>query len=253
MKHPHLETVAGVKYGWSTRLASLTQACILSLAVILLPILEISASAQSTPVLRIYLARHGETDWNAEHKLQGSTDTPLNSTGLKQAAILAETLRGIHFDAVYSSTLSRSRDTANVVRGDVPLKTIAGLNERGVGKFEGKFLDRRKDPAVAEEYPRRSRDPNDQLDGGESLNQFDARVHAALDSILGQHRSGTILIVGHAITNQMILRAIFHLSLAETISIKQGNDELYLIELPEGHGPRLWKLITQANLRDLQH
>jgi probable phosphoglycerate mutase len=251
MKNSHPKTFACAKHGSRTRFPPLTQACVLSVAVILLLISEIPASAQSVPILRIYLARHGETDWNAEHKLQGSTDTPLNSTGLKQAAMLAETLKGIHFDSVYSSALRRSRDTADIVRGDVPLKTIAGLNERGVGKFEGKFLDRRKDPAVAEEYPRRSRDPNDELDGGESLNQFDARIHAALDTILGQHRSGTILIVGHAITNQMILRTIFHLSLTEAISIKQANDELYLIELPEGYAPRLWKLITQANLRDL--
>ena len=130
-------------------------------------------------------------------------------------------------------------------------RTLAGLNERGVGKFEGKFLDRRKDPATAEEYPKRSRDPNDALDGGESLNQFYARVRAALGEIRSQHASGSILIVGHAITNQMILRAIFNLTLPEAISIKQSNDELYLIEISDSNPPRLWKLITKSNLRDL--
>src|SRR5207249_1020287 len=147
--------------------------------------------------------------------------------------------RGIHFDAVYSSTLRRSRDTADIVRGEVPLKTVAGLNERGVGKFEGKFLDRRKDPATAQEYPKRSRDPDDELDGGESLNQFYARVHTALEDIRSQHSSGAILIVGHAITNQMIIRAIFRLTLPQAISIKQANNELYLIELDGANAPRL--------------
>src|ERR1043166_7449684 len=100
----------------------------LSLAVVVLPIPGDQAWGQSNGLLRIYLARHGETDWNAEHRLQGSSDTPLNSTGLKQAAQLAESLKGIHFDAVYSSTLRRSRDTADIVRGQVPLKTVAALN-----------------------------------------------------------------------------------------------------------------------------
>ena len=52
-------------------------------------------SAQSGAILRIYLARHGETDWNAERRLQGRTDTALNSTGRQQAAKLAERLKGV--------------------------------------------------------------------------------------------------------------------------------------------------------------
>ena len=206
---------------------------------------------QSTGTLRIYLARHGETDWNAERRLQGATDTALNSTGRQQAAKLAERLKGVRLDAVYSSTLSRSRDTAELVRGQVPLKSLAGLNERRIGKFEGKKLDKNSDPATAQEYPKRSRDPDDELDGGESLNQFYERVRAAFEDIRSQHSSGAILIVGHAITNQMILRALLGLTLEQAISIRQANDELYLIELDAGSPPRLWKLITETNLSDL--
>ena len=75
------------------------------------------ASAQSAGTLRIYLARHGETDWNAARRLQGRTDTALNSTGRQQAAKLAEHLKGVRLDAIYCSTLSRSRETAEIVRG----------------------------------------------------------------------------------------------------------------------------------------
>jgi 2,3-bisphosphoglycerate-dependent phosphoglycerate mutase len=208
-------------------------------------------AGQPVTTLRIYLARHGETDWNRERRLQGDTDIPLNSTGRQQAAKLAERLKGVHLDMVYSSTLSRSRDTAEIVRGDVPLKSLAGLNERRIGKFEGKKLDRRSDPATAQEYPKRSRDPDDELDGGESLNQFYERVRTTIEYIRSQHSSGAILIVGHAITNQMILRALFGLTLAQAITIKQANDELYLIELDAGNPPRLWKQITETNLGDL--
>ncbi|HVH93157.1 MAG TPA: histidine phosphatase family protein, partial [Candidatus Acidoferrum sp.] len=65
------------------------------------------------------------------------------------------------------------------------------------------------------------------------------------------HSSGTILIVGHSLTNQMILRALLGLTMQKATSIRQSNDELYLIELDLGNPPRLWKLITEANLGDL--
>jgi 2,3-bisphosphoglycerate-dependent phosphoglycerate mutase len=236
---------------WRVRRLLIPEICLPCLSIFLLLIIEHPAWAQSTGMLRIYLARHGETDWNAERRLQGDTDTALNSTGRKQAAKLAEWLKGIRFDAVYSSTLSRSRDTAEIVRGEIPLKSLAGLNERRIGKFVGKKLDRISDPATALEYPKRSRDPDDELDGGESLNQFYERVRTTIEFIRSQHSSGAILIVAHAITNQMILRAIFNLTLQQAISIRQANDELYLIELDAGNAPRLWKLITEANLGDL--
>src|SRR6202030_4278528 len=92
------------------------------------------ATGQSPATLRIYLARHGQTDWNLEHRLQGSTETDLNGTGREQAVKLAERLRGIRLDAVYSSMLHRSRETAEIVRGSVPLTILAGLNERRLGK-----------------------------------------------------------------------------------------------------------------------
>ncbi|HEY7322182.1 MAG TPA: histidine phosphatase family protein [Candidatus Binatia bacterium] len=225
------------------------QVFLLSLAI-LVGISDKSASAQSTGTLRIYLARHGETDWNAERRLQGTTDTALNSKGRQQAAQLAERLKGIRLDAVYSSALSRTRETAEIARGGVPLQSLAGLNERAIGKFEGKKVDG-SDPATEQEWRRRRSDPNDELDGGESLNQFYERVRTAFEEIRRQHKAGAILIVGHAVTNQMILRDVFGLTLKQALSIRQVNDELYLIELDAKNPPRLWKLITEANLGDL--
>jgi probable phosphoglycerate mutase len=153
-------------------------------------------------------------------------------------------------DAVYSSALGRSRETAEIARGGVPLKSLGGLNERAIGKFEGKKVDG-SDPVTEQEWRRRRRDPEDEFDGGESLNQFYERVRATLETIRNQHSSGAILIVGHAVTNQMILRALFGLTLEQATSIRQANDELYLIELEAGNPPRLWKLITESNLDDL--
>src|SRR5881396_3482425 len=91
--------------------------------------------------LRIYLARHGQTDWNAQSRLQGRTDIPLNPTGREQASKLAALLKGVRLDAVYSSTLRRSRETAEILHGITPIESLDGLCEQGLGKFEGIRLD----------------------------------------------------------------------------------------------------------------
>lgn len=200
--------------------------------------------------LEIYLARHGQTDWNAERRLQGGTDTHLNDNGRKQAEQLSRRLEGVPLDHIYCSALSRSRETAEAVRPGVPLTVLPGLNERKLGKFEGVRLDGSQ-PQEAEEYDKRSHKPDDALDGGESQTQHFERVAAAVTEIRKRNPSGTILIVGHGGTNQMVLRALLSLSAEQAEAIKQANDELYLIEIPAGGAPRLYKAITEANLSDL--
>jgi broad specificity phosphatase PhoE len=124
------------------------------------------------------------------------------------------------------------------------------LNERKQGKFEGQRTDA-SDDVTAAEYKRRAADPDDALDGGESLNQFDQRVRVTMGSIRNRHAAGAILIVGHLITNQMILRALLNLTFEQAQSIDQSNDEMYLLELDSRFPPRLWKMITETNLNDL--
>jgi len=204
---------------------------------------------RASGTLRIYLARHGRTDWNAAHRLQGWTDTHLDSLGRAQAAALGRRLRGVHLDAVYSSTLSRSRETAEAARGTAPLTSLDGLRERGLGKFEGLIPE--SDSVRAAEYRRRTHAPNDSLDSGESQEQFYARVASTLHQIVGTHPQGTILIVGHGGTNQMIVRSLFDLSAAQADSIHQANDELYAIDVVPGSPPLLWKSIPPNRLRDL--
>jgi broad specificity phosphatase PhoE len=87
----------------------------------------------------LFLFRHGETDWNREGRLQGRTDTLLNTTGLAQARALAEKLLPHRLDAVVSSDLSRAQTTAQIVAetAGVPLFIEPGLREVDVGAAEG--------------------------------------------------------------------------------------------------------------------
>ena len=220
-------------------------AFIIAMALLVMPRAVVAPAAQGNGTLRLYIARHGETDWNLQHRLQGWTDRPLDETGRRQAAALAEALKGIHLDAIYSSTLSRSRDTARAVAGStMTVKSLDGLRERNYGHFQGSS-------DTGAEYLRRSNDWTDSLDGGESLNQLLARTRSSLAQVRREHPTGNVLIVAHRITNQMLLRALLDLTPDETVKIVQDNDEVYMVELDPGAKPRLWKLIRQKNLGDL--
>jgi phosphoserine phosphatase len=221
------------------------KAIVIVVALLIVPRASVAPEAQADGSLRLYIARHGETDWNVLHRLQGWTDRPLNETGRRQAVELADTLKGIRLDAIYSSTLSRSRDTANTVAGNaMTVKSLDGLRERNYGHFQG-------GSDTAPEYLRRSNDWMDRLDDGESLNQLLARSRESLTQIRREHPSGNVLIVAHRITNQMLLRALLDLTPEQTVKIVQDNDEVYLVELDSGTKARLWKLIRAKNLGDL--
>lgn len=167
---------------------------------------------KSTPVNSkrriVYLARHGETDWNAQNRWQGHTDIPLNETGRAQALSLAERLRGRRLTCVHASDLLRAQQTAGIVAAalGVPLcGTDPGFRERGFGVFEGLTKDEciARFPAEWARYSSERAMPP----GAETQEAVTARMIAALDR-LGQaeacaleqraaRAAGDILIVSH--------------------------------------------------------
>ncbi len=172
----------------------------------------------------------------------------LNETGRTQARELAARLRDVPLDGVYCSTLRRCRETAELAHGNTPIDSLVGLREQRIGRFEGVSL---ADSVIAKEFDRRSKDPDDALDGGESENQFFARVRTTFDQIVAQHGSGTILVVGHGGTNRMILRSVLGLTRQQAETVRQANDEVYLLEIAPPAPPRLWKAVGVKNLGDL--
>lgn len=91
--------------------------------------------------MKIYIARHGQTDWNQERRAQGRTDTSLNAAGREQARELREKIKDMRFDAVYSSPLSRAHETAKIATGeDYDIICDDRLIERSFGDFEGKII-----------------------------------------------------------------------------------------------------------------
>ena len=88
----------------------------------------------------LYIARHGETEFNVKKILQGHCDSPLTANGLEQAKNLAEDLKSVDFDVIYSSDLLRAQRTAEIVRleRDLAITTTKVLRERYYGAYDGK-------------------------------------------------------------------------------------------------------------------
>jgi len=133
-----------------------------------------------SPIL--YLARHGETDWNAAGRWQGQTDIPLNDRGRDQARAIADRLGAEGISSVASSDLLRARATAEIVAATLKLSVNhvhADLRERRFGCFEGLTRDE-----VAARFPgawaRYLADPEPAPPGGESREELLARLLPAV-------------------------------------------------------------------------
>ncbi|MDO5340362.1 MAG: histidine phosphatase family protein [Eubacteriales bacterium] len=156
----------------------------------------------------LYIMRHGRTDWNVSHKLQGRTDIPLNDEGRMMAAEAGKRYADIHFDICYSSPLARAKETAEIfMRGrNVPVRTDDRLVEMGFGVYEGI-----ENSFVIDDCPINTlfKKPEEYVtvEGGESFEELFARTGEFIDNVvMPQVREGKdILIVGHGAMNCSII------------------------------------------------
>lgn len=146
----------------------------------------------------LFLARHGETDWNAGRRWQGHADPPLNPLGREQAAGLACLLEPEPLDAVYASDLRRAYETARLVADPRGLRvtTIRELREVDVGSWTGLTRDeiRHRFP---EGFRRWAAFEGHGWDDGESYEEMAERVVAALVRVAAHHPGGSVLVVTH--------------------------------------------------------
>lgn len=162
---------------------------------------------------QIILARHGNTPWNKDKIFRGSKDIPLDDQGLEEARALAAWLRDETIHAVYTSPLSRSRDTARAIASHHGLEVIdlPGLADLCYGDWEGLPLKEVKIRyadlyAQWEAAPHTVRFPN-----GETLEELRARSVAAVTEVAHRHQGQTVLLVGHRAVNKVIIAALIGL------------------------------------------
>lgn len=194
-------------------------------------------------MLRVFLARHGETDWNREQRLQGGTDISLNDRGRMQAQQLAERLASEPLDHVYVSSLARARETASAIVQTVPRTVLPELNERRMGSYEGQSLAGFSHDELAE-YRRRKFSPDDDLGGGETILEHWRRVELAWRQIRDDHdRGGCVAVIGHGATNALLLAIAAGAPLEVALRYRIHNDDLFLLEVAPAAGARVWQLV----------
>lgn len=148
---------------------------------------------------RLCLVRHGETEWNAERRIQGQIDIGLNAHGVAQARAAGRWLRGAGITAIYSSDLSRAWTTAGHIGAALGVSPVAApaMRERRYGVFEGLTYAELKARHPAGYAAFEARDPEYAFETGESLRQMFARVTAKLEELARDHAGEAIVVVLH--------------------------------------------------------
>lgn len=180
--------------------------------------------------MAIHLIRHGETDWNAQRRIQGRTDIPLNEQGLRQAEALAGSLMRLQgpFAAVYTSGLARASQTGKIVADalELPLTVVPGLTELSFGSWEGRTWAeiQRSDGAALSDFEAGGMDVR--APGGESYREMLRRV---LDALLALPESDCI-----AVTHGGVIRALKKLLSGESFAYHAadavGNASVTVVE-----------------------
>lgn len=199
----------------------------------------------------LYVVRHGQTDWNAEGRIQGSTDRPLDETGHSQAKAVGEGLSKIQAAAIYSSPLLRARQTAQAIAAfhGHEIQLEKGLREASYGSVEGitvvEFRQRFKE-AINEKLklPLPHQWKYKFSPDAESCEEITARALPSLHSIAKKHVDQSVIIVSHGYVLRALVSYLAEVS-DETVRIPncsvvvlEGNETtLRLITYGAGEGP----------------
>lgn len=185
---------------------------------------------------RLVLVRHGESEWNREHRIQGQLDPPLSDRGRAQALRLARRIAARRPAAIYASDLVRAMQTAEPVAAatGVDIRPSTDLREIYLGEWEGLHATE-----LAERYPDAwaawTVEPNwDLVPGGEGAGAFEKRVGNALDAILDAHPHGDAVVVTHGGVIQLALHRIIGKSSRGLFPFRISNASITLIERREG-------------------
>jgi probable phosphoglycerate mutase len=161
--------------------------------------------------MKLYIVRHGETDWNNEKKLQGRSDVPLNDYGRELAYITAEALKDVSFDAIYSSPLIRAYETATILKGDRDIDIIKDerLREMCFGEYEGKHT-----AGLPQEFWYFFDAPEKYIptEGGETYEQVLDRAKEFIDTVVvpNSQKMDTMMIVAHGALNKGLMINLNH-------------------------------------------
>ena len=180
---------------------------------------------------RIYLIRHGETEWNKEGRLQGHSNVLLSPEGIHQAQLLAKHL------PIYSSDLSRAMETARILAAKLGLSVIqeSGFREVNFGDWEGRNFSElaTEVPEGFENFftrPDKAHPPN-----GETFLEAQARALTALDEIIDERDEQSIIIVSHGAVIRLLICAALGMPIRKMWTISQFNMAVNIFRVDDGN------------------
>ena len=185
--------------------------------------------------MKIYLVRHGETDWNQAGLLQGQTDIALNAQGLEQAREAAERLKEVPFEIAFCSSLIRAKRTAEIIIGErkITLTTDERLRELNFGPWEGVDIRTIRD-AASQPFT----NPGSYIppEGAESFAQLYQRSGEFVDQVLlpleGTYE--TVLVVAHGGVNRSILNPVLNIPVDDFWRVHMGNCATAILDCTDG-------------------
>jgi len=176
--------------------------------------------------MKLYVARHGQTQWNAENKVCGRTDQPLTEGGIAQAEALAEKAAELGIDLILSSPLQRAYRMAQIIgdRCGAELRTDERLIEQNYGIFEG--VDRKDPGFLASKRQFAVRYP-----GGESMMDMAGRIYPLLGEIREKYSEKTVLLACHGGVCRVIRTYFLPMTNEEYFAYSPENCSLECYEL----------------------
>ncbi|EAY28635.1 histidine phosphatase family protein [Microscilla marina] len=179
---------------------------------------------------KIYLIRHGQTEYNLQGIVQGSgVDSDLNATGQRQAALFFDMYKSVKFDKIYTSKLKRSiQSVQRFIDAGIPVEHYSGLNEINWGSREGRKISE-EDDAYYHELVRKWGEGEVDLpiEGGESPVMLQERQKPVLDKILSREEEKTVLICMHGRAMRAFLALMLNYHLKDMDKFEHTNLCLY--------------------------
>ncbi len=174
--------------------------------------------------MKIYITRHGETQWNSERRMQGRKNSSLTPKGMEDAEKLKERLASVDFDKIYASPLGRAMETAEIIKGDrnLPVETLPDFMEMSFGQWEGRKVEEIE--AVYGQKYRNFWEAPEKYEpmGGESFPQMLKRIEKGL-KVLAENaenqenteKEAVVLLVVHAVVIKSIYVLVKNLPMEE--------------------------------------
>ena len=169
-------------------------------------------------VLKLYIVRHGETEWNVIKRFQGQLNTPLTEKGMEKLRKTGKKLKNILFDQVYTSELGRTVASAEIILNEnngyknnkLELQKLAELNEVYFGVWQGLTYEEvfLKYPEEADNYFYNVKNYNAENVEAENLKDALERFLKGINKILNRHKSGNILVVTHGTVFEMFINYV---------------------------------------------